>query len=535
MKSRLASLYAPEDRAAVAPVATAGLLALCQFSQFEGAVCWFALAPLAWTLRTDAIDRRAYAAAFVAGLAIHLSGLVWMIDSYRGDALFGPYAIDWFRISCYCGMVFTAMFAVGRWIARRSSAPLAVILPLIWVAFEFAKATIGQWYTGIPFPWLRLGFHVAAGDLLAQAADLGGEYGLSALCAAFNGALADLVFVLGGKNCRPRRRWLVAAACGAATLPSSALYGLWRLQPAETAPGPVACLMGEVDLPPLVTADRIESPRTAAQPNAPGRPDLLVWPELAYHRAIEQPPVGRLQRVSFLLTSAKSERPALPSAIESLQISARELGATLVMGCERRVAHGCQRLRFNSLACVNADGSLQGFYDKINLVPGVEATEQAGDAPYQHGESTRIFTVQCDGGEYHFGTAICYDVCFGEHFRSHWQSRRNVDFFVQLGAEAHDRGDQLRASLLRAARLRAIENRRAVVRNVTAGVSGVIDGNGRLVRGPSGRWVDPIVVGPIPLDERVSCYRQVGDRPAALCLALTCALAVAGNGRKTSG
>jgi apolipoprotein N-acyltransferase len=66
--------------------------------------------------------------------------------------------------------------------------------------------------------------------------------------------------------------------------------------------------------------------------------------------------------------------------------------------------------------------------------------------------------------------------------------------------------------MLSIAQIRAIELRRAIVRNVDAGCSGIVDSNG-VLRTPVPDWVirDPTSVGQIPIDSRWTLFVLWGD------------------------
>ena len=80
------------------------------------------------------------------------------------------------------------MMAVVLFFARRLTGwPLAVLLPVVWVALE----VLLNYLSDLSFPWLPLGLSVAHTPILAQVADLSGVRGVSFWIAASNGLLAD--------------------------------------------------------------------------------------------------------------------------------------------------------------------------------------------------------------------------------------------------------------------------------------------------------------------------------------------------------
>ena len=193
--------------------------------------------------------------------------------------------------------------------------------------------------------------------------------------------------------------------------------------------------------------------------------------------------------------------------------------ATLLIGCEH-LHHSEREVRLcNSVACSDHVVGFQGCYDKRYLVPAAEtASVRDAEGPfYVPGQNVEVFLATTPQGAYRFGTAICYDLCFGAHFRDLLGAEQTVDFFVQCGAEGQDRDQVVADRMLRFARLRAVESRRPLVRNVTLGHSALIDGNGVVREAlPPEPLTEPYWLGAIPLDGRRSFYAVYGDWIAQL-------------------
>jgi len=468
---------------AVLPLLTAALLCASLTTEWGASLCYVALLPFAYALIAPSIPRATYAAAYLAGLAVHLVGMAWVLDCYRYENAVGPYAVQWFWIGTWGGALFVAMFALGRIIAARWRLPMTVLLPLLWVTYEFIRHEMADIITGTGFPWLKLGTALVDSHTLVQVADLGGEYLLSFLVAMVSGTLVDLFLALSPN--RTAKFWPVLVAC--LVMIASTGYGYWRVHQPSGSAGPTVVLMGELDLPPLLPPERLQEATGARHA------DLLLWPELAYHHTIHD---------ASMKNSARSY----------LTQSAQELGCTLIIGCKR--IQGANS--YNSLACADPLEGFQGCYDKINLVPGAEApmrgTElfDASNFSYRRGQDLRVFRLPTETRVYHLVPAICYDICFGQHFRK--SRAQDIDFLVQSGAEGQDKSGDVARLMLRYARLRAIENRRALVRNATFGYSGLIDGNGVVL---AALTTDPITsptwLGAVPIDTRWSFYAYWGD------------------------
>jgi len=135
---------------------------------------------------------------------------------------------------------------------------------------------------------------------------------------------------------------------------------------------------------------------------------------------------------------------------------------------------------FNSALVVGVDGARVGRYDKIHLVPFGEyipfhnlltfARKLTGRvSEFSRGDERKVFRLN----GHRYGVFICYEAVFADEVRE----------FAQLGAEVlvniSDDGWYGDTSApwqhLNMARMRAIENRRWLLRDTNSGVTAVID------------------------------------------------------------
>ncbi len=221
-----------------------GLLALACLSSvalliFSHTPCdqWYlayvALVP--WTLALASSDQSKWTMfwASVAGLVFWFSSVYWL---------------SWVTLEGYIGL---AVYLSVYWyvaarlvrLSSRSNVPLALALPVIWVALEYARA-----YVISGFPWFNLAHSQYARTSLIQVADVTGQYGVSFLVAAVNGAIADLVLSLWSSVDLRRKRlvrsvWELAACAVLAT--GMVSYGLWRMGEQTTSEGPIVGLVQE--------------------------------------------------------------------------------------------------------------------------------------------------------------------------------------------------------------------------------------------------------------------------------------------------
>jgi len=239
-------------------------------------------------------------------------------------------------------------------------------------------------------------------------------------------------------------------------------------------------------------------------PPYPTQPDLVVWPE-APSPFFEQEP--RFQN-------------AMVSVARSVQAPLIVGGLAADYSPEQN-----EWLDYNSAIVVGADGARVGRYEKIHLVPFGEyvpfqrllffARKLTGRVSrFTPGEQRKVFRLN---GHY-YGVFICYEAVFADEVRH----------FAQLGAEVlvnvSDDGWYGDTSApwqhLNMARMRAIENRRWILRDTNNGVTAVIDPLGRVRQSIPRHQVDalPAAYG---FRSDVTFYTAHGDLFAWACVILS--------------
>jgi apolipoprotein N-acyltransferase len=237
------------------------------------------------------------------------------------------------------------------------------------------------------------------------------------------------------------------------------------------------------------TFQKLEQQVAARQHALPDRPpsldaDLAVLPETAF---------------------AEWNFPESPESIARVGRMAQRAGAPLLFGASRTTGAGSREAVYNSAFLMQADGRLSDrFYDKMRLVPFGECLPYfdmipgfqeniVGVGSFTEGRQRTLFEatgVRTDGttptSPLRLGVLICFESTFSSSGRM--LAAEGADALIVItndgwygasaGARAHHD-----LSLLR-----AVENRRYVVRCANTGISSVI--------APTGR-----IVGSVPLNE----------------------------------
>ena len=227
---------------------------------------------------------------------------------------------------------------------------------------------------------------------------------------------------------------------------------------------------------------------------APGRRDLVIWPETA---------------VNFLLEDAGPVLPAMAQAA----------GAPLVMGIQRRDGSRF----YNSLVTLNPDATVGVPYDKFHLVPfgeyvpwgdalarvGIGAFAAQQGNGYSAGPGPAIMSAP---GVPPFQPLICYEAIFPQHLR---ELDRRPAWLLQATNDAWFGRFSGPYQHLAQARLRAIESGLPLIRAANTGISAVIGPRGQ-IRQSLGLGVQGKIDATLPAPLPETLWMAWGGAPAVL-------------------
>lgn len=451
-----------------------GLLIAIAFPPFDvWWVAWIALVPLGLSVSLSRHIIEPLIGAFLGCALLHLIGLDWIRSSFQGSGVSGPYAFAWLATAFLFGPAWLIAVGILHTLFHRLALSMSVALPAGWIACDFSRRAIALFFTETDFPWLQLAATQTHLKYFIQIVDVIGACGASALLAFASGALCD---ILVARRCQKARAALIACV----VLLCVFGYGALRLSQVAHRNGPTVCLMPWNELPGAADPTKLR-----------GVADILLWTEAA----IEDDGVSDL-----------------PRRLE-LERFARETDAVLAIGWRRtRPAFSA-----NSLAVVHPKGGI-AICDKTCLVPWMEFSPwiKMPFIPWAgrtHRAGTTHHTFSCAGAR--IAPAICYDICFSSLLRRF----ESPGCFLVASSETFDQTGCLQRHVTQLVRLNAIQLRKAIVRNVRGGHSGIVDGSGR-VQCDLKDLRSPTVVGPVPIDNRFSLYAKFGDAVLLVPIAL---------------
>jgi len=400
--------------------------------------------------------------------------------------------------------ILTAVFAwtVHR-ISQRSILLACVAAPFVWVAMEFVRAHMPE----ISFPWNLLGYSAAANPAFLQSTMLTGIYGLSFLMMAFNSLLA---WADAAKTVSVQKRATIVGASGAVILIIAFLGP--RFLP-QSRPNHLARAVQpnfpEVDLYPpdwfeVHKLDLEELEELSIQPT-PRHPDLIIWPEVPAPFSWEDNHFSKI--ASSLATRAG--HPFLAGDVEWKQ-------ETLANGHTGQAP-------YNGAVLVDTQGQRIFTYDKRHLVPFGEyepfplihrvvqsVSDEVGG--FHKGSTASVGTLP---GGYKFGVYICYEAIYPGEIREFAANGANL--LINISNDGWFGKSAAAQQHLLMARVRAVENRRWVLRVTNSGLTASIDPYGRIdQRIP--RDVRGAIDLPYDFRTDITLYTRFGDWFAWMCV-----------------
>ena len=497
---------APLPVLAVLPVLSACLATLSLPSFDAGYLAWVALAPLFYALR-----QRGPFAAMVLG---------WLFG-----CAFGATSFFWITIIpglnpvrfALLVLVFSLYYLAFGWTyavaSRRLGSWMILGAPLLWVSFEYLRGS--AWF--LAYPWNFLAHSQHRYLAVIQISDLTGAYGVSFVLVMVNQLASKVPEFLTTRGWR----WRVQAVAVAVAVGATMLYGSYRLgedaSPADhlrvalvqANVAPHANMSAKEQMAHLAAYDRL------TREVLPENPELIVWPSSSLPGPIDFWMIR-------LYVNHIAKRAGIPVLIG---------GA----GGDKFAPARNGVLPFsNSEFLVLPAGTLQDQYNKIHLTPFTEHVPLQGvvswprwmttlEKSFVAGDRYTLFRV--GGGR--FGAPICWENSFPDLFRRFVLDGAN--FMVSVTNESVFGASDGPHQTLAMNAFRAVENRIAVARAATTGVSAFIDSRGRIVaKVADPRGVDLFVAGvltwDVPLSRGRSFYTVHGDVFAQACALLAACL-----------
>ena len=452
-----------------------------------------ALVPLLLVLK-DRGFKAGFAAGWISGLVWNLMSLYWVAYTQGGGlAVVGGTGL----MAAYLGLFTGLCIGLFNVLAARWGAKALALLPLLWTGQEYLLS-LGE----LGFPWLLLGHSQAALPHFIQYATWTGVFGVSCwvvgLNALFYLALVERRVFLAGLALGYLLPWLHAQNALATPVPAEGLR-IGLIQPNIT----YADKWGPNGL------ERSFSALAALSRQAAKRdPELLVWPETAL-------PCDPVRRAGC--------RSRVQALVEELDIP---------------LLTGAPHANYNAAFFVQPGAVTLPSYAKMHLVPFGERTPyrdaipllrdidwsrltgDLGPAEFARGTEHAVFAHP----RHPFAVLICFESIFPDLVRQHVAAGARVLVNITNDSWFGRSAGPYQHALINA--MRAVENRTAIARVATSGISLFIDPFGRTYEATD-LFTPAVAVATVPVGQPATFYTRHGDFFAWGCLMISLVALVA--------
>jgi apolipoprotein N-acyltransferase len=519
-------------------VLSAVLLNLCfplagPLPVWRAVFAWFGAVPLLVALLSSEEGKRPLWRGFFTGWVF---GVLWYaIDCYwiyQTMFLYGglpaPVAAGILMLfslimGLYYGL-FGWLTAFSRHATGGVRAPL-FLAPFLWTAIDLLGAHL------IKVPWDQLGYSQIENAALTTIAPWTGTYGVTFVLLTVNALLAA-GFALG------ERRWWVAGAAATVVLEAGLLW-----YPAAVPTSATAVLLQEnlsvqqdnswagtewdpktgkyVDLWDVNTNHFMQWSERTCTPYIAGMPETHApWVMPNCDVAAARPEDARAAVIVWPeAPTSLTERD--PRFLALMQRMTAATGAAAIVGNAAADIRATHVDLYNAASVFAADGSLLGRYAKIHLVPWGEyvpfaqlfsfahgLTRNAGR--FTHGWKRSVFRLH----GHHYGIFICYESIFANEIRQFVVNGAEV--LVNISDDGWYGDTSAPWQHLNMARMRAVENRRWLLRDTNTGVTAAIDPYGRITQSAPRHEFTSLAVR-YGFNDDLTFYTRFGDVFALVC------------------
>ncbi len=464
-------------------------------------LAWISLIPLLFVILKKK-PAQSFLLGLIAGCSYNAVLIYWIpsVPAHYGNLSIGISIIIYVVFVLFLALYWA--FFCFLWTKISQSFPKLVFLlaPFLWISLEYI---LTHFLTG--FPWGLIGSTQYQNIWFIQMASITGVYGLSFVLVLFQSA-----FLYSLKHRKKAPFFSVLAMVLIIHL--GGFLSLKKIIPSEYS-FTASVIQGNVSSDiywDQVTSQEIwslfdrhiELSRKSYEDGA----KLIIWPEFSVPLCFSCS-YGYFQDFK-----------------EQLNIFVQETDCTLLLGTNEKTSTPGNVRYYNTALCLSPDLPTSHYY-KIHLVPFGEYT------PYKKifsfiEKMTHAIGEISPGTQYtlhsfqslNFGSPICYEIIFPNLVRRF--VKKGADFLVTITNDGWYGKSSAPYQHFSMAVLRAVENRRYLLRAATTGISGIIDPYGRILS-KSKLMTQTHLTEVITPSTRMTFYTQFGDVLPLLSLTLT--------------
>lgn len=444
-------------------VSATGILTALSFPKFNlSFLCWISFIPLLFVL-SKKNPKQSFLLGLIAGISFYSLLIYWIpsVPAQYGNLSMGLSLFIYFLLVLFLSFFWAFFSLLFSKINQSFPRVIYFIAPCLWVSFEYLITYI---FTG--FPWGLIGYTQYRNLAFIQISSVSGIYALSFVLIFFQS------FFLYSMRAK-RKRYFFSALILVLLIHAAGLATLKKTSP-NTQSFTASVIQGNVSAEidwnesthqeiRSLFEQHLELTTRAYEKGA----QLVIWPEFSVPLCFSCP-YGIYKDFK-----------------EQIVQIAQKLRLTLLLGSNEKTETQENVFYYNTALCIGPDLSISRYY-KRHLVPFGEYTpykkvfsfiEKMTHAIGEITPGTRYSLHGFKGAK--FGSPICYEIIFPNLVRKF--VKKGGNFLVTITNDGWYGKSSAPYQHFSIAVIRAVENRRYLLRAATTGISGIIDPYGRIL------------------------------------------------------
>jgi apolipoprotein N-acyltransferase len=481
---------------------------------------WVALLPLFFSLKQIRTPGFAFLLGFLAGVTQNIVSVSWSLNAITEySELADPLPFLAMLILVFYMALYTGVFAmICNWAQKKPGSEALILLPAAWVILDWAQSFM---MTG--FPWNLIGYSQIHFLPIIQVADLGGVYLVSYLVVTINILGFQFVRKFSSTNVKFINP---VSICQIIILGVSLLYGGVQLLINYDGEDKISVALIQDDLDnngrwelrrrdPYALFDYYETEtRKAAIAGA----EVVLWGE------------GSLNYLDMIRENGGPSWKTWDYDERAIFRLVRDAKIWLLMGSNDYTQDGA--FVYNTAITISPDNndSVAGRYAKMHLTPFGEyvpftfifgwVTQLVPEiSQFVHGDEAVTMPLL----DYSVGVPICYEVIFPDLVRKF--VNKGATLLATISNDAWFGRGYANQQHFNMAALRAVENRRYLMRCAVSGISGFVHPSGRIID-KTGEYVKDTVVAQVSPLGNMTFYSRFGDIFVLACIVLVFLLSI---------
>lgn len=453
------------------------------------ALTWVIIIPLIYSMLDK--PKHSFFYGLIFGLISNYIIFYWVVEviaNYSNIPFIIALLIN-LLLSAYLALYWGVWAYFGSYLISKKTVDSLWILPFAWVLLEYIRGNI---LTG--FPWCLLGYSQYKFLSISQIASITGIYGISFILILANCTLSVVLF----KKLRGCK-WKYGVLAAVIIIFACIVWGKIRIENYKDAKynENVGIVQGNIpqDIKWLIVlADEHFNKHidmTISSMSAGAK--LIIWPESA---------------ITVFLLEDKEKYDQI------MKISKR-YNAYLLIGADYRKLSEKEVKYYNSAFFINPNDNRIQIYSKIHLVPFGEYVPLKkllwfidkfveGVSDFSAGTEYTLFKYK----QHKISTQICYEIIFPNISREF--VKRGSELITTITNDAWFGKTSAPYQHFAMAVMRAIENKRYLVRSANTGISGIVNPVGKIIH-QSELFTDYIIIDKVSFLNEKTIYNKYGN------------------------